>query len=77
MTKPEGMFDRVRLKKQSQFSKVRIGVSIYTKGYYEEFHALGRRENKANQSQFPRSRPWPRHCYARTNGCGMRISIMA
>ena len=50
MTKPEGTFDKVRLKKQTQFSKVRIGVSIYMKGYYEEFHALGRRENKANQS---------------------------
>ena len=36
------------LKKQSQFSKVRIGVSIYKKGYYEEFHALGRRKNKPN-----------------------------
>jgi len=61
MTEPEGIFERVRLKKQSQFSKVRIGVSIYTKGYYEEFHALGRRENKANQSQFHWSRAWPRH----------------
>jgi hypothetical protein len=40
------------LKKQSQFAKARIGVSIYMKGYYEEFHALGRRENKAKQSQF-------------------------
>jgi len=38
----------VNLKKQSQFSKIRIGVSIYMKGYYEEFNALGRRKNKAN-----------------------------
>ena len=26
-------------------------LSIYMKGYYEEFHALRRRENKANQSR--------------------------
>jgi len=36
------------LKKQSQFWKIRIGVSIYKKGYYEEFHALRRRKNKPN-----------------------------
>jgi len=28
-----------------------MNVSIYVKGYYEEFHALRRRENKAKQSQ--------------------------
>jgi hypothetical protein len=26
----------------------KISVSIYMKGCYEEFHALGRRKNKAN-----------------------------
>ena len=25
-----------------------MDVSIYMKGYYEDFHALGRRKNKAN-----------------------------
>jgi len=25
-----------------------MSLSIYMKGYYEEFHALGRRKNKAN-----------------------------
>jgi len=25
-----------------------MSVSIYKKGYYEEFHALGQRKNKAN-----------------------------
>ena len=29
-----------------------MGVSIYMKGDYEEFHALRRRKNKAKQSQF-------------------------
>jgi len=36
------------LKKQSQFSKALIGVSIYIKGIYEEFYALSRRKNKPN-----------------------------
>jgi len=27
---------------------VKMSLSIYKKGYYEEFHALGRRKNKAN-----------------------------
>jgi len=26
----------------------KMSVSIYMKGYYEEFHAFGRRKNKAN-----------------------------
>jgi len=26
----------------------KMSVSIYMKGYYEEFHALGPRKNKAN-----------------------------
>ena len=26
----------------------KMSVSIYMKGYYEDFHALGRRKNKAN-----------------------------
>ena len=30
----------------------KMSLSIYMKGYYEEFHALRRRKNKANQSQF-------------------------
>jgi len=43
------------LKKQSQFSKVRIGISIYKKGDYEDFYAL---ESTKKQSQ---SKPilWP------------------
>ena len=57
MTASKADLKECDLKKQTQFSKVRIGLSIYTKGYYEGFYALGRRENKANQSQFPRSRP--------------------
>ena len=28
----------------------KMSVSIYMKGIYEEFHALGRRKNKANQA---------------------------
>ena len=26
----------------------KMSVSIYVKGYYEDFHALGRQKNKAN-----------------------------
>jgi len=40
------------LKKQSQFQKGRMSVSIYLKWDYEEFHALKAAENKAKQSQF-------------------------
>ena len=36
------------LKKQSQFTKVRVGVSIYTKGYYEDFLRFWATKNKAN-----------------------------
>jgi hypothetical protein len=39
------------LKKQSQFPKGLNDVSVYIKGDYEDFHALRRRKNKANQSQ--------------------------
>jgi hypothetical protein len=39
------------LKKQSQFCKGKIGVSIYMEGDYEGFDALGQRKNKAKQSQ--------------------------
>jgi hypothetical protein len=51
------------LKKQTQFLKGRIGVSIYMKGYYEEFHALKAAKKqsqfKAKQSQFQtRRRFW-------------------
>jgi hypothetical protein len=43
------------LKKQSQFAGGKIRVISYLKGDYEEFQALGRRKNKANQTQFTRS----------------------
>jgi len=29
----------------------KMSVSIYKKGEYEDFHAFGRRKNKAKQSQ--------------------------
>jgi len=48
MEEPEARFIEHHLKKQSQFSKGRMGVSIYMKGYYEEFYAFGLRKNKAN-----------------------------
>jgi hypothetical protein len=32
--------------------KGKMNVSIYMKGHYEEFHAIGRRENKANSKPF-------------------------
>ena len=44
------------LRKQSQLLKGEIGAKSYMKGDYEEFHALRRRKNKANQSQFPTQR---------------------
>ena len=30
----------------------RMSISVYMKGYYEEFYGFGLRKNKANQSQF-------------------------
>ena len=42
------------MKKQSQFLKGQMSLSIYVKGDYEEFHALRRRKYKAKQSQFIR-----------------------
>ncbi|MFC1604242.1 hypothetical protein ACFL5F_04360 [Planctomycetota bacterium] len=41
-------FTECDLKKQSQFQRGRMSVSVYVKWDYEVFHALGRRENKAN-----------------------------
>ena len=52
-------------KNKANLRKGRIGVSIYMKGYYEEFYALKAAKNKANQSQSPaigpeiRSNGWP------------------
>jgi len=36
------------LKKQSQFAGEQIGVKSYSKGYYGNITACGRRKNKAN-----------------------------
>ena len=52
MTEPEGIFERVRLKKQSQFAGRRNGVKSYMKGYYGNKPACGAEKNKAKQSQF-------------------------
>ena len=30
----------------------KMSLSVYKKGYYEEFRVFGRRKNKPNQSQF-------------------------
>jgi len=38
----------LNLKKQTQFAGGEMSVSIYKKGEYEDFHAFGRRKNKAN-----------------------------
>jgi len=40
------------LKKQTQFWKGEIGVSVYIKEYYEDFHWFQTAENKPKQSQF-------------------------
>ena len=38
------------LKKQSQFSKGNLSLSIYMKGNYGNIHALKARKNKANSN---------------------------
>jgi hypothetical protein len=42
---------------------VKMSLSIYMKGYYEEFHSLRRRENKANSKPIPSGlRRWLKNC---------------
>jgi len=43
-----------------------MSLSIYMKGDYEEFHALGRRKNKAN------SKPIISYCVLRKESQGLR-----
>jgi len=52
MAKPKSRFERVRLKKQSQFAGGQNGVMPVISMFYGDFGLWGRRENKANQSQF-------------------------
>jgi len=44
------------LKKQSQFLKVKMIVSVYLEGDYEPFIALGRRKIKANRQLWSETR---------------------
>ncbi len=43
-----GVFSWLIWKNKANLRMGKMSLSIYKKGYYEEFHALGRRENKAN-----------------------------
>jgi hypothetical protein len=51
MTKPKSRFERIRLKKQTQFAPGRIGAKSYLKGDYDNKPALGGHKNEAKQSQ--------------------------
>jgi hypothetical protein len=44
-------FERVNLKKQTQFAGGTIGVSSYMKGYYGRITLIGAHKNKANLSR--------------------------
>ena len=46
----------LNLKKQTQFKEGQIGAKSYMKGDYEDFYALGRRENKANSKPIRQER---------------------
>jgi len=51
MAKPKSRFEKVRLKKQSQFAEGQNGVMPVISMFYGDFGLRGQRKNKAKQSQ--------------------------